>query len=90
LAASIAHRRVVGSGFSVVFSILFKFVERMQEMSRNHNFVFIYFVSLTFPISKNFIVMFAFAFFSNFLLLGWRQIEFFDWDCDPNFLTGSY
>jgi PIF1-like helicase len=24
------------------------------------------------------------------LLLGWRQIEFFDWDFDPNFLTGSY
>jgi hypothetical protein len=34
--------------------------------------------------------MFTIAFFSNSLLLGWRQIEFFDWDCDPDFLTGSY
>jgi hypothetical protein len=26
--------------------------------------------------------------FFNSLLLGWRQIEFFDWECDPDFLTG--
>jgi hypothetical protein len=34
--------------------------------------------------------MFTIAFFFYSLPLGWRQIEFFDWDCDPNFLTGSY